>query len=481
MHLPARKLCWLGFFSLIMLSGCLFSGEDPIVEKKLSDYGWDSSLKVKRQFVEGAGLEQIVEPVADSLLFHSTRVFAWDSYTSPYRNYWRPHMTLGKRFGVARSLHLLFDVTDTVELAAGEVNSLFLEIDHPDSLQLQLVLPEDTAFFKLLDSAATFPNGKKCDLSLSWRIVEASDLLIADTLRASDTAFAQTFDGDQFSSSIAARAKREHNSQGWSVWVIDLPRELSLDLINARKENSNHRFVVMKLDALDDPPLRLASPFSDSTSAGWKPALMVGDWAKRFALRSAEVLHFDEASSLALRGGVKESLLVHLPIEELLDSLNQNRFANLEEMVVRAKLHLIPPAPLTAQLEGDFGAVPVEARVTVDTAYAKKSYKYTEPQTGNFLDSAQFPKNWVYPSSSTAGSDTLSVEIGEAVRHILFAGDDRGIRVTLFLGRSIINPAVNYQGTNQILPVTLDQVDLGDPALWKWSIELQTVDLQEMP
>ena len=75
----------------------------------------------------------------------------------------------------------------------------------------------------------------------------------------------------------------------------------------------------------------------------------------------------------------------------------------------------------------------------------------------------------------------MSVEIGEAVRHILFAGDGRGIRVTLFLGRSIINPAVNYQGTNQILPVTLDQVDLGDPALWKWSIELQTVDLQEMP
>ncbi len=453
------------------LAGCLFSGDDDVAGPEAAGAGMAESLAVERLFVDGTGADGLLERVRDTLRFQTKPDFAFTSYVSPYRNYWYPHLVLGKDADFDHVVYFLFDVTDTMPVSAGALNTLFLGTTDPDSLPLSVELPEDTAFARALNADTVLKVGAKADFSVSWALAERALPRSADSLRKRDTVFARELDESAFGTARAQSAKRVRDANGRLAWSFDLPRELSEELVEPA--SSKYRFVVLRVQS-SSAPLRVVSPYVDTTKAGWRPRLKVGDWASRLANRSAARALGDDPTSLLFRGAVAESLVVSLPVDRVFDSIPADDFSSLRRYVVRARLALIPASAPVVELEGGVGAVPIVPRVTLDTGAVEKTYNYEEPQTGNFADTNVFPRNWFY-AGAPERTDTLSLEITEAARRALRAGDARGVRVALHVGRHVIDTTINYLGSNQMRAPALDRIDLGDPASLKWRLEIQTV------
>lgn len=451
----------------LSLCGCLFSGGGDVVAAKVSGNISDS-LEVEVFAVGGTGADGLLSRVRDDVVLHSTLDFSWTSYTSPYRNYWIRDMVVGTDGEANHVAYLLFDVTDTVRLSSKKTGPLFMGLDDPDSLNLGLELPLDTALISAIHKDTTLKTGATRKFGLSWRLVGRAAPKGADSLRRRDSVFVRELDEAEFPAPVEAEGKTVRDAKKRLAWRIPLPREVS-EAVLARS-GEKYRFLVLRVES-SDAPTRVVSPFMDTSAVEWAPRLNVGDWAVRFPNRSAGRVLGDDPTSLVLRAGVSESLTVALPVESMLDSVPRSEFESLRAHVVRARLQLI--ASPTTSLEGDWGAVPLTAWTTLEPGAAEKRYAFEELQTGDFTDSAAFPGNWLYADG--AKSDTLSVEITEAVRRALRAGSAGDVHVALCLGRRILDPGTNYLGSNQLRGVALDRVDFGEPSALKWRIEVHVV------
>ena len=450
-----------------LLCGCLFSGSDEVVAEKVSG-NLSDSLGVSVFAVEGTGADGLLSRVRDSLVLHSVLDFSWTSYTSPYRNYWLRDMVVGTDVDANHVAYLLFDVTDTVRLSSKKTGPLFMGLDDPDSLKLSLELPLDTALISAIHKDTTLKTGATRKFGLSWRLVGRAAPKSADSLRRRDSVFVRELGEAEFSAPVEAEGKTVRDAKKRLAWRIPLPVEVSEAVL--AKADEKYRFLVLRVESAD-APTRAASPYMDTSKTEWAPRLNVGDWAVRFANRGAGRVLGDDPTSLLLRAGVSESLVVALPVESMLDSVPHSEFESLRAHVVRARLQLI--AAPTVSLEGDWGAVPLTAWTTLEPGAAEKRYSFEELQTGDFTDSTAFPGNWLHADGSD--SDTTSVEITEAVRRALRAGSADDVHVALCLGRRIVNPSTNYLGSNQLRGVSLDRVDFGDPGALKWRIEVHVV------
>ena len=463
-----RRLLRIAGIALLpaLLCSCLFSGSGDVVASKVSG-DLSDSLEVSVFAVEGTGADGLISRVKDTVVLHSVLDFSWTSYTSPYRNYWLRDMAIGTDGDAEHVAYLLFDVTDTVRLSSKKTGPLFMGLDDPDSLQLSLELPLDTALISAIHKDTTLKTGATRKFGLSWRLVGRAIPKAADSLRRRDSVFVRELGEAEFPAPVEAEGKTVRDAKKRLAWRIPLPREVSESVL--AKADEKYRFLVLRVESAD-APTRVVSPYMDTSKAEWAPRLNVGDWAVRFPNRSAGRVLGDDPTSLVLRAGVSESLVVALPVESMLDSVPRSEFESLRAHVVRARLQLV--ASPTVSLEGDWGAVPLTAWTTLEPGAAEKRYSFEELQTGDFADSTAFPGNWLHAGSN---SDTTSVEITEAVRRALRAGSAGDVHVALCLGRRIVDPSTNYLGSNQLRGVSLDRVDFGDPSALKWRIEVHVV------